>query len=105
MADQTEAQAKLVQYLTEAHGKEKELEKARRSSPDSAASGPSAIPTRWFNRSPSSNSYTLRAAPAFGSVAAYTSCPSRALTIAPAHIAHGSSVTYSVHSSSRHCPR
>ena len=28
MADQTEAQAKLVQYLTEAHGKEKELETA-----------------------------------------------------------------------------
>ncbi|HET6829721.1 MAG TPA: hypothetical protein VFH44_00095, partial [Solirubrobacterales bacterium] len=28
MSDQTEAQAKLVQYLTEAHGKEKELETA-----------------------------------------------------------------------------
>ena len=28
MADQTKAQAKLVQYLTEAHGKEKELETA-----------------------------------------------------------------------------
>ena len=41
-------------------------------------------------------SNTLRAAPVFGSVAPYTTRPTRAWMIAPAHITHGSSVTYSV---------
>ena len=48
---------------------------------------------RWFRRGWASTSRTLPAAPAFGSVAAYTTRGMRARTIAPAHIAHGSSVT------------
>jgi len=45
------------------------------------------------------------AIPAFSSHAPNTSAFTRDSTIAPAHIAHGSSVTYSVQSSSRHDPR
>ena len=45
-----------------------------------------------------------RRRPAFGSVAPKTRRPTRALTMAPAHIAHGSSVTTSVQSSSRQWP-
>ena len=42
--------------------------------------------------------------PAFGSAAPNTTRSTRARTIAPAHIAHGSSVTYSVQPSRRHDP-
>ena len=59
---------------------------------------------RWFSRSSAHTWYRLSTAPAFGSVAPYTTRPIRALTSAPAHITHGSSVTYSVQSSSRQWP-
>ena len=72
--------------------------------PHSSASTPTVRGTRWLSSGLSTRSNRLPAAPAFGSVAPYTSCPRRPLTIAPAHIAHGSSVTTSVQSSSRQCP-
>src|ERR1700749_4370814 len=49
-------------------------------------------------------SNTLPAAPALGSVAPNTTRGTRASTIAPAHIAQGSSVTYRVASSTRQLP-
>jgi hypothetical protein len=49
--------------------------------------------------------HRLPHAPAFGSCAPKNTRPMRALTIAPAHMAHGSSVTASEQSESRHAPR
>jgi hypothetical protein len=49
--------------------------------------------TWWFNLGSSRSRYRLRQAPAFGSLAPYTSRSIRLRTIAPAHIRQGSSVT------------
>ena len=60
--------------------------------------------TRWLFSRCCSTEYTLPSAPFFGSRAPYTQRLMRACTIAPAHIGHGSRVTYSVTSSSRQPP-
>ena len=65
----------------------------RSSSAASSASTPPVTSTRWLSTSPSSRPKWLVTAPAFGSSVPYTRRPSRALTAAPAHIAHGSKVT------------
>ena len=75
--------------------------KDRRSAPHSSASTPPSLWSRWFNASCRTTLKTLPAAPARGSVAANTRRFTRACTIAPAHIAQGSSVTYKVVSSRR----
>ncbi len=67
-------------------------------------STPDVSSTRWFRRGSRTRSPSEPANPAFGSSAPNTTRSTRASTIAPAHIAHGSSVTTSVHPSSRHDP-
>src|ERR1700750_1702015 len=68
--------------------------KERSRSAQSSARRPLSTCGRWFSRGSSRTLNTLPAAPALGSVAPNTSRGRRARTIAPAHIAHGSSVTY-----------
>jgi len=57
------------------------------------AKRPPATSGRWFRRGSWRMSSTLPTAPAFGSVVPNTTRGTRASTMAPAHIAHGSSVT------------
>jgi len=60
---------------------------------------------RWLSRASAGIVHRLPHAPAFGSCAPKNTRPIRELTIAPAHIAHGSSVTASEQSDSRQAPR
>src|SRR5688572_25528867 len=62
---------------------------------------PRVISQRWLKVGNCSRLITPPAAPAFGSGAPKTTRATRAWTIAPAHIGHGSLVTYSVQSFSR----
>ena len=57
---------------------------------------PATTSTRWFSLSSVVIWYSVWTAPALGSAAPYTSRPTRAFTISPAHMGHGSSVTASV---------
>src|SRR3954453_4853191 len=68
----------------------------------SSASTPLITSGRWLSRRSRTTSHNDPTAPAFGSAAPYTTRSSRASTIAPAHIVHGSSVTTSVQPVSRH---
>src|SRR6185312_8007124 len=74
-------------------------------SPHSSASSPDWTAGRWLSRGSARMSSTLPEAPALGSVVPKTTRGTRASTIAPAHMAHGSSVTYSTESSTRQLPR
>ena len=67
-------------------------------------STPAVTGIRWLRRGSAARFIRLPTAPAFGSAAPKTSRPTRALTIAPAHIGQGSSVTTIVQSSSRQWP-
>src|SRR5690606_2360265 len=58
----------------------------------SSASTPPRTAGRWVRRGSASTSSTEPAAPALGSAQPKTTRGTRASTIAPAHIAHGSSV-------------
>ena len=71
----------------------------------SSARTPPTTSTRWFSRRSRTTSHCDPHAPAFGSHAPSTSRGTRARTVAPAHIRHGSRVTTRVQSSSRQRPR
>jgi hypothetical protein len=77
---------------------------ARNRSPLSVARTPPSTSGRWFSRLCRSRSPTDPPIPALSSQAPKTTRSSRPSTIAPAHIAHGSSVTYSVAPASRESP-
>ena len=68
---------------------------------DSDAMSPPCTPVWWFSRVSANRSITEPAAPVLGSAAPNTTRSRRACSIAPAHMAQGSSVTYSVQPSSR----
>src|SRR5690606_37103224 len=76
----------------------------RRRVPASSPSTPPVTSTRWLWRGSASRSNTLPAAPVLGSAAPNTTRATRACTIAMAHIAQGSRVTYTVHPSRRWLP-
>src|SRR5690606_6950899 len=69
-----------------------------------SASTPLATCGRWFRRPSARRLYRLPAAPALGSMAPKMTRPTRALTMAPAHMQHGSRVTTSVQWFSRQSP-
>ena len=69
-------------------------EERRSRSPHSSASTPDETSTRWFSRGSSTRLPSEPANPALGSAAPNTTRRIRASTMAPAHIAHGSSVTH-----------
>src|SRR5262245_58251536 len=69
--------------------------------PASAASTPAVTRTSWFHEPASSTRARLTTAPAFSSRAPKTSSATRACTHAPAHIRHGSTVTYRIAPGSR----
>ena len=65
---------------------------------------PPTTSTRWFARGSRATSHTEPHAPALGSKAPNTHTGTRASTIAPAHMTHGSRVATSVQPSSRQDP-
>lgn len=85
--------------------KRRSLKKPESNARDSSARRPDSTRARWFSRGSSEIRYKLRHAPVLGSSAPYTTRSTRLKTIDPAHIGHGSSVTYSVHPSSRQLSR
>ena len=72
--------------------------------PHSAASADCSTATRWFNRGPPAADRASRPRPPWGCRSRTPARSTRALTIAPAHIGHGSCVTYSVAPTSRQPP-
>src|SRR5579859_1569075 len=76
-----------------------------RSSEACSASTPGVTGSSWLRRGSAHRLYNDPHAPAFGSAAPNTSPPTRPAMSAPAHIGHGSSVTYRVVSPSRQVPR
>src|SRR5690606_21168253 len=78
---------------------------SRSTSAHSSALTPAATSGRWFSRGWRRTSPTEPAKPALSSHAPNTTRSARASTIAPAHMAHGSSVTYKVQPASRWSPR
>ena len=78
-----------------------EAKKSRSSAAHSGSRTPAYTSTQWLSRRSRRMSNTEPAAPAFSSQAPKTTRGIRARTIAPAHMAHGSSVTTRVQSASR----
>ena len=77
---------------------------ARSTAEHSSASTPAVTGKAWFSRESSCRRSTEPSAPALASAAPKTHRPTRAFTIRPAHMGHGSSVTYTVQSERRHRP-